>query len=145
MRKRLCACGCGDRVTPKVELQHMNVLAPALLASQVLDQNRRLIQQKKRSRPIGFPAPFRQRLAMGMSGPSGTTEIDVDDNDPVSPNSPMMMEDDGELLRSGQISPHVEDGKSFQLVTLMKIFIWIMQMRTFIWIMQLMRTFIWMI
>ena len=70
---------------------------------------------------------------MGMSGPSGTTEIDVDDNDPVSPNSPMMMEDDGELFRSGQISPHVEDGKSFQLVTLMKIFIWIMQMRTFIW------------
>jgi hypothetical protein len=115
MRKRLCACGCGDRVTAKVESQHMNVLAPAVLASQVLDQNRRSIRRKKRSRPIGFPAPFRQRLAMGMSGPSGTTdhEIDVDDNVPVSPNSPMMMEDDGELFRSGQISPHVEDGKSF--------------------------------
>jgi hypothetical protein len=71
MHKRLCACGCGDRVTPKVESQHMNALAPAALASQVLDQNRRLVRRKKKSKAIGFPASFRQRLAMG-----NTTEID---------------------------------------------------------------------
>ena len=65
MHKRLCACGCGEQVTPKVESQHLNALAPALLTSQVLDQNRRLIRRKKRSQPVGFPAPLRQRLVMG--------------------------------------------------------------------------------
>jgi hypothetical protein len=93
-QKRLCACGCGNRVLPKVELQHMNAHAPAVLASQVLDQNRRLIRRKKRSQAIGFHAPFRQQLAMG-----NTTEVDdIDhddiDNDAVSVNSSMMMEEE---------------------------------------------------
>jgi len=79
MHKRLCACGCGDRVTPKVESQHMNALAPAALASQVLDQNRGLVRRKKKFKAIGFPAPFRQRLAMG-----NTTEID--DRSRVTPD-----------------------------------------------------------
>ena len=39
MRKRLCACGCGEKITPKVEAEHMKALAPGILASQVLDQN----------------------------------------------------------------------------------------------------------
>ena len=72
MHKRLCACGCGERVTPKVESQHLNALAPALLTSQVLDQNRRLIRRKKRSQPVGFPAPLRQRLVMGNTTDSST-------------------------------------------------------------------------
>jgi len=76
MHKRLCACGCGERVTRKVESQHINALAPALLTSQVLDRNRRLIRRKKRSQAIGFPAPFRQQLTMG-----NTTEIDNMDLD----------------------------------------------------------------
>src|ERR1700678_1177692 len=76
MQKRLCACGCGERVTRKFEAQHINALAPALLTSQVLDQNRRLIRRKKRSQAIGFPAPLRQRLAMG-----NTTQIDDMDLD----------------------------------------------------------------
>ena len=123
MHKRLCACGCGERVTRKVELQHMNALAPAVLASQVLDQNRRLVRRKKKSKAIGFPAPFRRRLAMG-----NTTEIDdmdVDDNDPVSLDFSesmamgLMGEDLDEtygqstLRRSGRIAPHVEHSKSF--------------------------------
>jgi hypothetical protein len=62
VRKRLCACGCGDEVTKKVELQHMNVLAPTVLASQVLDQNQTVIRRKKRFYAVGFPAPVRQRL-----------------------------------------------------------------------------------
>src|ERR1700678_3333748 len=72
MHKRLCACGCGERVTPKVESQHLNALAPALLTSQVLDQNQRLIQRKKRSQPVGFPAPLRQQLVMGNTTNSST-------------------------------------------------------------------------
>src|SRR6202789_2707763 len=39
MQKRLCACGCGERVTRKVEAQHINALAPALLTSQVLERS----------------------------------------------------------------------------------------------------------
>jgi hypothetical protein len=72
MAKRLCACGCGDRVTPQVEERHLNAFTPALLTSQVLNQNRRLIRRKKRSQAIGFPARVRQQLAMG-----NTTEIDA--------------------------------------------------------------------
>lgn len=94
MHKRLCACGCGDRVTPKVESQHMNALAPAALASQVLDKNRGLIRRKKRSKAkaIGFPAPFHRRLAMGNT--TGIDDMDLDDNNPVSLDSFMTMRED---------------------------------------------------
>ena len=70
MHKQLCACGCGEQVTPKVESQHLNALASALLTSQVLDQNRRSIQWKKRCQAIGCPAPFHQQLVM-----ENTTDI----------------------------------------------------------------------
>jgi hypothetical protein len=82
MHKRLCACGCGDRVTRKVESQHMNVNAPALLASQVLEQNATLIRRKKRSKAIGFPAPSRRRLIMRNTIENEDMDIDQDDNDP---------------------------------------------------------------
>jgi hypothetical protein len=91
VNKRLCACGCGDRVTPKVESQHMNVLTPAVLASQVLDQNRELIRRKKRSQAIGFPAPFR-RLA--MENTTAIDDMDHDVNDPVSLNFSTTMGDE---------------------------------------------------
>ena len=105
----------------------MNALAPALLASQVLDRNRRSVPRKKKSKAIGFPAPFRQQLAMG-----NTTEIDnmdVDDNDPVSldPSESMMMGENfdeaygqSRLRRSGRFAPHVEDSKSFQNISEVK-------------------------
>ena len=76
--KRLCSCGCGERVARKVEEQHMNALAPALLTSQVLNQNRRLIRRKKRSQAIGFPSRVRQQLIASMGN---TTEIDNMDID----------------------------------------------------------------
>src|ERR1700678_1227772 len=106
MHKRLCACGCGERVTPKVESQHINALAPALLTSQVLDHNQRLIQRKKRSQAIRFSTPFRRRLAMG-----NITEID---NDSVALDSSMMMGEDLDYEGYGQsrsghsqrIAPH---------------------------------------
>ena len=116
MLKRLCACGCGDQVTRKVESQHLNALAPSILASQVLKKNRK-VRRKKKSKAIGFPAPLRQRLARN------TTEIDdmdLDDNDPVSLNSSesmMMGEDiDGQsrLCRSGWTALHVEHSMLFQ-------------------------------
>ena len=116
MLKRLCACGCGDQVTRKVESQHLNALAPSILASQVLKKNQK-VRRKKKSKAIGFPAPLHQRLARN------TTEIDdmdLDDNDPVSLNSSesmMMGEDiDGQsrLRRSGRTALHVEHSKLFQ-------------------------------
>src|SRR6202789_2471368 len=82
--KRLCACGCGDRVTQKVEEQHINALAPAFLNSQVLNQNRRLIRRKKRSQAIGFPSRVRQQLSMGNTTDIDNMDIDRDDNDHVS-------------------------------------------------------------
>jgi hypothetical protein len=104
MRTRLCACGCGERVTRKVEDQHLNALTPALLTSQVLDQNRSLIRRKKRSQAFGFSARVRQRPAMG-----NTTEIDdINMDDPVPLNSSMMMGEDldheayGQTSRSGR-------------------------------------------
>jgi hypothetical protein len=133
MLKRLCACGCGDQVTQKVESQHLNALAPSILASQVLKKNRKLVRQKKKSKAIGFPAPLRQQLAM-----RNTTEIDdmdLDDNDPVSLNSSesMMMGEDideaygqSRLRRSGRTALHVEHSKLFQNIIsaeLIRIFI----------------------
>jgi hypothetical protein len=109
----------------------MNVLAPAVLASQVLDQNRRLVRRKKKSKAIGFPASFRQRLTMGDA--TEIADMDLDDNDPVSLNfsESMMMGEDldeayGQSSRSGRIAPHVEHSKSFQIsvisVKLIRIF-----------------------
>jgi hypothetical protein len=74
MPKRLCACGCGDQVTQNVESQHLNVLAPALLVSDVLAQNRRKIGRKNRSQ---VSAPFRRQLVMGNT--TGIDDMDVDD------------------------------------------------------------------
>jgi hypothetical protein len=100
MHKQPCACGCGERVTSKVESQHINAFSPAVLTSQVLDQNQRLIRQKKRSQAIKFSTPFRQQLAIG-----NTTEIDV--------NSSMMIGEDPNYKvhqsrsgRSQHVTPH---------------------------------------
>ena len=82
--KRLCSCGCGERVARKVEEQHMNALAPAFLTSQVLNQNRRLIRRKKRSQTIGFPSRVRQQLSMGNTTEIDNMDIDHDNNDHVS-------------------------------------------------------------
>src|ERR1700679_2468811 len=82
--KRLCSCGCGERVSQKVEEQHMNALAPAFLTSQVLNQNRRLIRRKKRSQTIGFPSRVRQQLSMGNTTEIDNMDIDHDNNDHVS-------------------------------------------------------------
>jgi hypothetical protein len=149
MHKRLCACGCGERVTRKVESQHMSALAPAVLASQVLDQNRKMVRRKKKSKAVGFPAPLCQRLAMGNN--AGIDDMDVDDNDSISESfepmqtaedhpvsldssgSMMMGEDFDEayghsrLRRSGWIASHVEDSKLFRNIShiskLIRIFI----------------------
>ena len=102
----------------------MNALAPAVLASQILDQNRKLVRRKKRSKAIGFPTPLRQRLAMRNT--TEMDEMDLDANDPVtlahdSSESMMMGEDLDEvyhqsrLHRSGRIARHVEHSKSFQI------------------------------
>lgn len=109
MRKLLCACGCGDRVTQKVERRHLNALAPELLASQVLQQNQTLIRRKKRSR---FDPLFHQQLPMrnigeindefGMNhaGPSGLTNHP----DALSLDSPMTIEEnlDGQSFWTSQ-------------------------------------------
>lgn len=130
MRKRLCACGCGDRVTKKVEAQHMNVLTPGLLASQVLAQNRRSIQRKKRSEAIGFPAPFRRRLAMddpvdnGPSGLSNTPDLStMMGEDPVEVHGQSRLSDSGD---------HVKKSKFFQISIQLKMLILIMQSATII-------------
>ena len=81
MRKLLCACGCGSRVTRKVEWQHMKALGPTLLASQVLVQNPTLIRHKKRSHPTPFhpqltmhnTSEINDNFYMDHAGPSGHT------------------------------------------------------------------------
>ena len=105
----------------------MNALAPALLTSQVLDQNRRSIHRKKKSQAIGFPAPFCQQLAMRNTTEVDYMDIDHDHDDPSTHDSPMMMEDhDGvydqsKVHRSGWIMPHVKNGKSLKYWLLVKI------------------------
>jgi hypothetical protein len=81
VRKRLCACGCGNQVTAKLEFQHLNVLTPTILASQVLNRNQTVIRRKKRSHAVGFSTSVHQRL--GMSN-----------NNPASLDSSMMMGED---------------------------------------------------
>ena len=113
MHKRLCACGCEQQVTQKVESQHMNALAPALLASQVLDQNRTLISRKKRSQAIGFPAHFCQQLAMANTTEIDGIDMDDGDDEPVSRNSPIMIGED--------LDEAYGQSKSCHLVKLMRI------------------------
>ena len=84
MRKRLCACGCGVKVTPKIESQHMSALATAALASQVLDQNPGVVRRKK-FKTVGFATPF--RLRHGMGNTNEINNMDLDDDIPVSVNS----------------------------------------------------------
>jgi hypothetical protein len=84
----------------------MNVLSPALLASEVLDQNRRFIHRKRRSQAIGFPAPVRQRLAMG-----NTTEIDAIDHG----NDESYGQLKSHPRRSAPIAPHDKQSKSQKL------------------------------
>jgi hypothetical protein len=119
MRKKLCACGCGDRVTGTVEQQHMNVSNPAVLASQVLDQNRRTIRwKKKKTKVIGYPAPLRRRLTMRHA--TEIADMDVDDYDPDSRDffESVMGEDLDEAYgRSGRMAPHVEHSKSLQNIS----------------------------
>lgn len=117
MRKRLCACGCRNQVTQKVEWQHLNVLGPASLASQVLRQNQPLIRHKKRSHTEIFP-PFPQQptieleniseidddFYMGDSGPSNPAN-----NDTVSPT---MMDLDDELYYQ-----HVKQSKYLENIS----------------------------
>ena len=117
MRKRLCACGCRNQVTQKVEWQHLNVLGPASLASQVLRQNQPLIHHKKRSHTEIFP-PFPQQptieleniseidddFYMGDSGPSNPAN-----NDTVSPT---MMDLDDELYYQ-----HVKQSKYLENIS----------------------------
>jgi hypothetical protein len=127
MHKRLCACGCGNRVTLKVELQHINALAPGILASQVLDQNQRLVPwRKKKCKAIGFFTPVHQQLTMGNTTEIADMDIDLDDKDSVSLNfsESMMMGEDldkaygqSRLHHSGWIASHVEDSKSFQNIS----------------------------
>jgi len=71
----------------------MTALTPAILASQVLNQNRTVILWKKRSHAFGFTTPVSQRLAMS-------------DNDPASLDSMMMGEDLDEAVLPDRNSPN---------------------------------------
>ena len=93
MHRQLCAYGCGEKVTPKVELQHMNALGLALLASEVLQQNHNLICQKKRSQAIGFPVLLHHQLAMGSVNAAEIHDMDIDDDDDINDSSMVMEED----------------------------------------------------
>ena len=106
----------------------MNALAHGILASQVLNQNRRLVRRKKKCKAVGFPAPVRQRLTLENTTEVAHMDIDLDNNDPVS-NSlndsefKMMGEDLDEaygqsrIHRSGWIASHVKNSKSFQNIS----------------------------
>jgi hypothetical protein len=119
MRKRLCACGCGDRVTLKVEWQHLNAHGPASLASQVLRQNQPLIRRKKRSH-FGFLPPFPHDIDQQPTM-QNISEIDDDfymddpgpsdlaNNDTVSST---MMDLDDELY-----GHHVKQSKYFENIS----------------------------
>jgi hypothetical protein len=127
VKRRLCACGCGDKVTQKVEQQHMNVLGPAVLSSQVLDKNRKSIRRKKISQAIGFPAPFRQ---LAMENTTAVDDMDLDNNDPFSLRSSTMMGENIDEVygqvgsrHSAMNAPHVKQSKCFENISqLMRIF-----------------------
>ena len=117
MHKQLCAGGCGNQVTQKVEWQHLNVLGPASLASQVLRQNQPLIRYKKRSHTEIFP-PFPQQPTIELENIS---EIDDDfymgDSGPSNPAnndtaSPTMMDLDDELYHQ-----HVKQSKYLENIS----------------------------
>lgn len=65
MAKRLCACGCNNRVNQKTESRHLNRQGPSLLASSVLSQSLPLAQnrgQGSQPRPKSSHRPAKQEL-----------------------------------------------------------------------------------
>jgi hypothetical protein len=81
--KNLCACGCGLHVTRYIEIGHLNGRRSALLAADVLSQNRLLLHSRKRASSklqlmlpsrhsrkqelIGRPLPAHQALSKKTS------------------------------------------------------------------------------
>lgn len=142
MGKQLCACGCGDRVTRKVEVQHMNGIGPALLVSQVLAQNRSLIHHKKtpllsarrpaKSKAIGLSGSVRRRFSQPNNAHGNISEdqdVDMDQagpsnytTNPLSLDPPMMVDDQPGTsfnIPSSPIQPQVhEDNEVYGLSTL---------------------------
>ena len=107
MGKQPCTCGCGHRVTQKLELQHINSLGPSFLASEVLAQNQGLVVHKKPSQPsaqhlrkyqpIGMSGAVHQQLSHQNNAPggcqagSGSTGTSL--NIPSSPIQPLLHND----------------------------------------------------
>ena len=63
-RQRLCACGCGIRVTRRTERRHESGQGPALLTSKILAQNRALLrstQKRFRAGQRKSPLPSTQQ------------------------------------------------------------------------------------
>jgi hypothetical protein len=57
--KHLCACGCTLYVTRKVELGHLNGQRSALLAANILSQNRTLLRRRKQASRLQLMSPSR--------------------------------------------------------------------------------------
>jgi hypothetical protein len=57
--KRLCACGCTLYVTRKVELGHLNGQRSALLAANILSQNRSFLRRHKQASKLKLMSPSR--------------------------------------------------------------------------------------
>jgi hypothetical protein len=57
--KHLCACGCALYVTRKVELGHLNGQRSALLAANILSENRTLLRRRKQASKLRLMSPTR--------------------------------------------------------------------------------------
>jgi len=91
MVKRLCACGCDNRVTQRTESRHLNGQGPLLLASSVLSQSRSLVQSRSQGsqpRRKSSHRPAKQEL-VGRLGPLQRAVA----SRPASANSPPPVEE----------------------------------------------------
>ena len=94
--KHLCACGCALYVTRKVEVGHLNGQRSALLAADVLSQNRSVIRSHKKAsrfrtlspsrhlgkqKLLGRRAPAQLEQALSSENPSNASEFEFEPAD----------------------------------------------------------------
>ena len=66
--KNLCACGCGLHVTRFIEQGHLNGRRSALLAANILSQNRLLLHSRKRASKLRLMLPSRHARKQELVG-----------------------------------------------------------------------------
>jgi len=123
MAKRLCACGCNNRVTQRTESRHLQGQGPLFLASSVLSQSRSLVQSRGQGSQPQRKSSHRsaKQELVGRLGPlqRAIASRPVPDNVPypsVQGSPPPIYPDDGDFPM-GEAGPSGVNHDTTELTT----------------------------